>query len=350
MLSSNQKNAINAIYDRARYNGCPVWLDWWLGYLSSLLLPIASLGFLSGGPWPWWQALAWTLPVWLLILADALAPPLRRTPPEPLPQRPFDAILYAHCLLQPLNIVFMGLLVSHTQWGDATEITGSLVNLLAVRILMGTTSCCAAIAPAHELIHRRSGWQQGLGRMLLCSVLYDHFSVVHGRLHHRYVNGALDPAAARPDESYAAFFRRALLTQWRAAWALDAVNTRRGVAVEALLLLGMAGFFGPLALAMFVYQALAAVRLLEAVNYFQHWGLSGSHPTAWACDNAVSLFVFLGLPRHDDHHRHALKPYQCLRSQGYGPHLWWGYLGMALLVKNRCAAFRQRAAEVLAKP
>lgn len=326
-----------------------IWL-WWLGYLLSLVLPLCTLAFLIQGPWPWWQALVWTLPVWLLIAADSISPPLHCAPPPHLPRWPFDAILYAHGLLQPLNILAMLLLVSHSQWGNAAQVTDSLANLLAVRILMGTTSCSAAIAPAHELVHRRSRWQRLLGRMLLCSVLYDHFAVVHSRLHHRHVNGIRDPASARPGESYERFFRRTLAMQWRAAWGLDRAGTACGVVVETLLLVLIGWVFGPLALIMFVYQALAAVRLLEAVNYFQHWGLRGRQPVAWVCDSAVSLFLFLGLPRHVDHHRHALKPYQCLRHKSDGPRLWQGCLGMALLVKNRCGVFRRRAGDLLAAP
>ncbi|BBL70914.1 hypothetical protein MoryE10_15200 [Methylogaea oryzae] len=323
------------------------WL-WWSGYLLSLVLPLTSLAFLSGGPWPWWQALAWTLPVWLLIAADWHSPSLRRAPPAGLPRWPFDAILVALGLLQPLNIFAMARLVSLTHWGDAAEVAETLANLTAVRILMGTTSCSAAIAPAHELIHRRALWQRLLGRLLLCTVLYDHFAVSHRRLHHRHVNGEQDPASARPGETYEHFFRRTALLQWRAAWALDRRDAALGATAEALLLAAIGALYGPLALVMFVYQALAAVRLLEAVNYFQHWGLRGRNPGAWVCDSAVSLFVFLGLPRHADHHRHALKPYQTLRCDDQGPKLWAGYLCMALLVKNRCHVFRAKADAQLA--
>jgi alkane 1-monooxygenase len=323
------------------------WL-WLAGYWLSLLLPLSSLAFYCGGPWPWWQALAWTWPVWLLIGADRFSPALPQQPPADLTNRPFDALLWLLGLLQTANLFAMALLVSQTQWGNAAQVADSLANLLAVRILMGTCSCCAAIAPAHELIHRRSRAQRLLGRWLLCSVLYDHFSVVHGRLHHRHVNSGQDPAQARPDESYERFFRRTAALQWRAAWALDRRNTARGVLAEALLLALLGWGFGWLVVAMFVYQAVVAVRLLEAVNYFQHWGLHGRHPLAWECDNAVSLFLFLGLPRHTDHHRHALKPYQRLLGQNAGPRLWLGYLGMAWLVKNRCHCFRKRANEILA--
>lgn len=323
------------------------WL-WWLGYMLSLALPLSALAFLSGGPWLWWQALLWTLPVWLLIVADYFSPNLKRAPPPKLSSWPFDAILYLLCLLQPLNILFMALLVSHTHWGDMSQIAESLANLIAVRIIMGTTSVCAAIAPAHELIHRRAFWQRLLGRMLLCTVLYDHFSIAHHRAHHRYVNGERDPASARPGESYEHFFRRTAAMQWRIAWALDRTHTAIGMLLEVSLLAIIGALFGPLALLMFVYQALAAVRLLEAVNYFQHWGLRGRKPTAWVCNSAISLFLFLGLPRHTDHHRHALKPYQSLCCHEDGPQLWRGYLAMALLVKNRCDLFRQRAGKLLA--
>lgn len=307
----------------------------WAGYTLSLLLPLTTLAFGKGGPWPWWQALVWTIPVWLLIIADYFSPSLRCVPPSQLPDWPFEGLLYVLCMLQPLNIYVVADMIARTRWGNSAEIIESLTNLVAVRILAGTTSCCAAIAPAHELIHRRSKWKRQLGRMLLCTVLYDHFAIVHNRLHHKYVNTLTDPSYAKMGDRYEPFFRRTVRLQWHAAWAMDPIHTLYGVGIEVLLLIGISSFFGPLSLILFLYQAVAAVRLLEAVNYFQHKGLERGGPSAWHCDSAISLFLFIGLPRHDDHHRHALTPYHKLISNDHGGRLRYGYLITALLVKNR---------------
>jgi alkane 1-monooxygenase len=322
---------------------------WWLGFGVSLLLPICTLAFLGTGPHGALAALLWTWPVWLLIAADRWGPAECRMVPPTAPRWFFDGLLYALAGLQILNILALGLMVSRLSWTTAPDFGAGLANLLAVRILMGTNSCCAAIAPAHELIHRRRRGLRWLGRLLLITVGYDHFFVAHRRGHHAKLGSSEDPSTARLGESYEAFFRCSLARQWRIAWRTERRSALGGLAAEALLLVAFGWIFGLLALFMLLYQALVAVRLLEAVNYFQHFGLtldSGrAAATAWDTDSAVSLFLFLGLSRHADHHRRPGVPYPELRSLPEGPRMPYGYLGMALWVKNRNAAYRRWAAE-----
>ncbi len=324
---------------------------WWLGFGWSLFLPSCTLAFLATGPHGLVPALLGTAPVWILVAADRWGPAERRRVPSHAPAWFFDGLLYALVALQVLNILAMGWMVARLEWGSVSELWVGLANLLSVRILMGTNSCCAAIAPAHELIHRRGKWQRLLGRLLLVTVGYDHFHVAHRRGHHAKLGSHEDPSTAREDESYEAFFRRSLGTQWRIAWRADRRAVQGGLIVELALLAVFAGLFGPLALFMLAYQAAVAVRLLEAVNYFQHFGLtldSGrSGATAWGNDSAVSLFLFLGLSRHADHHRRPGVPYPELRGLPEGPAMPYGYLGMAFWVKNRSASYRRWAAEHL---
>lgn len=322
--------------------------SWWWGFGLSLLLPVATLTFLLTGPHPAETALLWTLPVWLLIAADRFGPAETRPVPSEAPRWFFDGLLYVLAALHVANVLALGAMVSGLAFGTAGEIGAGLANLLAVRVLVGPDFCCAAIAPAHELLHRRRRWQRGLGRLLLVTVGYDHFFVAHRLGHHARLGSREDPSTARADEDYEAFFRRSALLQWRLAWRHEPCSVRRGLVGELALLTGFGLLFGPLALCMLVYQALVAVRLLEAVNYFQHFGLtldSGrAGATAWNSDSAVSLFLFLGLTRHADHHRRPAAPYPDLRALTEGPRLPYGYLGMALWVKNRSASFRRWAA------
>jgi alkane 1-monooxygenase len=321
---------------------------WWLGFSLCLFLPGCTLAFLATGPHSAAAAGLWTLPVWLLIAADRWGPAERRQVPFAAPTWFFDGLLYALVGLQALNLPAMGWMVSRLEWSAAPDWAAGLVNLLAVRILMGSNSCCAAIAPAHELIHRRNRWQRWLGRMLLITVGYDHFYLAHRCGHHAQLGHREDPSTAREDESYEAFFRRSLAAQWRIAWRAGRRSLAAGLAAEAALWAGFAWAFGPLAAFMLGYQAVVAVRLLEAVNYFQHFGLtrdsSRAGATAWACDSAVSLFLFLGLTRHADHHRRPGVPYPWLRSLSGELAMPCGYLWMAIWVKNRSAGYRRWAA------
>ncbi|MGZ8966264.1 fatty acid desaturase, partial [Methylomagnum sp.] len=238
---------------------------WWWGFGLSLFLPVSTLAFLVSGPHGMGAALLWTLPVWLLILADRFGPTERRLVPATAPHGFFDGLLYALAALQVLNVLGLGFMVASLAWATGADVGASLVNLLALRILMGTNSCCAAIAPAHELIHRRKRWQRWLGRLLLVTVGYDHFYVAHRLGHHARLGSGADPSTARPDESYGAFCRRSCLGQWRIAWRYEPRAVGRGLAVELALLAGFGWAFGPLAAFMWLYQALVAVRLLEAV-------------------------------------------------------------------------------------
>lgn len=328
---------------RPAWRPCP----WWSGFTLSLLLPSALLAFLLTGPHRAGAALAWTLPVWLLIAADYWGPAERRNISPSAPRWFFDDLLYALAALQLLNLLAMGLLVSRLGWADGPAIGTSLANLLALRILGGTNACCSVIAPAHELLHRRSHWQRGLGRWLLMTVFHDRFYVAHRIGHHARLGGPEDPSTAQMDESYEAFCRRSLAGQWRMAWRHQPRALLYGLAAE-LFMAGLYGLaFGGLALFMWGYINVVAVRLLEAVNYFQHFGLTRpagqARPAAWRCDSAVSLFLFLGLTRHADHHRRPGVRYPELEATGEGPVLPLGYLGMAIWVKNASGSFRRWA-------
>lgn len=321
---------------------------WWLGFGGALFLPASTLAFFVSGPHGPLAALLWTLPVWLLIAADRWGPAERRMVPPEAAGWFFDAVLYALVVLQILNIGAMGWMVSRLAWDTPPDVLAAAADLVALRILMGSNSCCAAIAPAHELTHRRHRLQRLLGRILLVTVGYDHFHIAHRWGHHAKLGSAEDPSTARADESYPAFVKRAVVAQWRIAWRAEPRAAMTGLAAEVVLGMGLLWGFGPLAAFAWGYQAVVAVRLLEAVNYFQHLGLTQDSgragATAWRSDSAVSLFVFLGLNRHADHHRRPGVPYPELRSLGEGPELPFGYFGTAFWVKNRDAGFRRWAA------
>lgn len=328
----------------------------------ALVLPICTLLFLGTGPHSAIDALLWTTPVWLFILADLVSPPDRRRAASGLPSWPFDGLVYLLAGLQLANIALMVRMAAALAWDDSGQIIASGCNLLAIRIVVGTNSCCSGIAVAHELIHCRRLFPRLLGRLLLLTVCYEHFAVEHLRSHHRHVGTREDAATAHWGESYRCYWRRTKLAQLRSAWRLE--NQRLGLLgafplswrllkhevllglfAELALMAVIARYGGPAALFIFILQALAAVRLLEAVNYFQHWGLERASDgfDAWVTDSWFTQRTFIGLARHGDHHRHGAKPYHRLDHCSNGPKLPYGYFGMAVLAKSFNRRFQRIA-------
>ncbi len=332
----------------------------WIEPLLCFILPLSTLFFLATGPHAWDAALLWTLPVWLCVAADYCSPADHSAPDPGWPIGWLDARLYALFSLQLANTVLLLDAASHLAFATPSECAASASTLVALRILAGTTSCCSGIAVAHELIHRRPWHQRWMGRILLWTVCYGHFAIEHGRGHHRQGSTAADPATARFGESFDDFFSRSARGQWIDAWRLENRRLRevlgpgrwlrhrvlQGLAIQLVLLALIFAYFGPLALILFLYQSWAAVRLLEAVNYVQHWGLVRAGPKfsggdAWATDSWFTLHCFIGLSRHADHHMHAGKPCHELRQLEESPRLPHGYFVMALMVRLRNDRYRE---------
>jgi len=325
---------------------------WWWGFGMALILPMSLLGFLLSGPHDVVTALLWLLPVPGLIALDCLSGPERRMVPVPQAEFFLSMILVMIALLAPCNLWALGAFVAKLPQA-ISEGSGWPValDLLALRMLAGTTLCCSVIAPAHELMHRRPRWVRRVARALLMLVFSDVFYFSHGGGHHRYLGQSQDPSTARLGETYPAFFKRSLLAQWRMALRLHPQAFRRGLLIQALLFVAYASVFGLLAAGVWLYLSWVAIRLLEAVNYFQHYGLTtestAQHHTAWRCDGAVSFFLFLGLTRHADHHRRPMAPFEELRPVDGGPELPMGYLGTAVWVKNHSRSYGRFAQKKL---
>jgi alkane 1-monooxygenase len=245
------------------------------------------------------------------------------------------------------------------------------LDFLLAMILIGASSAFAIIT-AHELIHRKPTWEQALGRLLMCTVLYEHFYTEHLRGHHPRVGYADDPATARFGETFMQFYLRTVPAQFKNAWRLEKrrlgdekmsnIDPRIlrhrclhgllvgwGIAFALLATCGLPGFV------VFVAQALFASRALEAVNYFEHWGLERKSARvrpvdSWDTHSWFTYYALIGLSRHADHHANASRPYQQLRVCDETPVLPRGYVAMIPLVILKNARYRRLAtAELAAK-
>jgi alkane 1-monooxygenase len=335
----------------------------WGLHLLCFVLPVTCLAFGLTAPHEWWEALPFAGVLAGSIVLDMKAGPERRQPNATMPDWPFDGVLY---VLVAMQFASVGLLV-HLVATQGFWRFDTLVGWL----LVGVNSGYSAIVVAHELVHRSEPWRQQLGRLLLCSVLYDHFAIEHVRGHHSRVGTSSDPATARFGETALAFLRRTIPAQFASAWRLEkkrlgdegmAWNDPRmlgnrmvhGLVIEWGVAFAILAWLGAGAFAIYLLQAALGVRLLEAVNYFEHYGLTRTSRRvrtmdSWDTDSWFTLYTLVGLSRHADHHAHASRPYQQLRHFDDSPKLRYGYFGTVVWLMFRNESFRAAMAEELKK-
>ena len=141
--------------------------------------------------------------MWLIIAIDFLSPKINPNKKKYIATLWFyDAILYGLAFLQFLIISLLLIYASQLQWGSVGEVATSFINLIVMRILVGSTSGSSAIIVAHELIHRSNLYQRILGRLILYTVCYEHFVIAHIQGHHLTVATPEDIATARLRESF----------------------------------------------------------------------------------------------------------------------------------------------------
>lgn len=184
---------------------------------------------------------------------------------------------------------------------------------------------------SHELLHRHSRIERWMGKVLLMSVSYGHFSIEHARGHHSRVATPEDPATMRFGESFYAFLPRTVVGGYASAWQLETKRLRRdNVRVFSLrnemilFALGQVAFvaffylfIGYKGLLVFVYQSLVAILLLEQINAIEHYGLQRKkHPSgayervgprhSWDAPQRISNYLLFKLQIHADHHLRKL--------------------------------------------
>jgi alkane 1-monooxygenase len=185
----------------------------WALHLLCFVLPVTSLAFLATAPHGTVGALPWLLVLIASVAADVWSPGEHRQPAPTLPGWPFDSVLYSLAAMQ-LAIVAL--------WVHMVAMQGFWrMDTLAGLLLVGVNSGYSGIVVSHELIHRPQAHMQLLGRLLLGSVLYEHFFTEHIRGHHSRVGTLDDPATARFGEGAHAFFLRTVPAQLRSAWRLE---------------------------------------------------------------------------------------------------------------------------------
>ncbi len=325
--------------------------SYWLLVLLPLLMP-ASLalrdwsGMSTLFAWMPLVVLYGVLPLLdMLIGRDAVNPELGKGGTYP------DVLI-------PVAVAFVFLPVLAWSVWVAGNLSGewSIAALVGWTVSLGDIGGIAAINVAHELIHRRNKSLQALGGLLLSSVLYPGFKLEHPRWHHVKVATPGDPSSAARGTTVYTQVPRAMVLNTIQAWRLatsDAGKKGRALPwiwhelttwwlISLCMALLAAYFAGMIGLIVFLCQGLAAISLLEVINYIEHYGLRREiiregryEPPAirhsWNADFWLSNIILIQLPRHPDHHVHPGRPFSQLQSIGQAPQLPLGYAALSVI-------------------
>jgi alkane 1-monooxygenase len=307
----------------------------------------------------------------LLPLLDALIGEDRNNPPEAVvPQ--LDADRYYRWLTWATVPLHFIALIGCAWWAGTHALSWWALALLAY-----TAGADAGLGlnTEHELGHKHNPFEQWLARLVLAVPAYGHFTVEHGRGHHRWVATPEDHASSRMGESIYRFARRELPGGVRRAWALEAQRLQalglspwslgntmlQSYAITALLQAGLVVAFGWVMLPFLAIHNLVAWWQLTSANYVEHYGLlrqrlpGGGYEVpqphhSWNTNHLVTNLVTFHLQRHSDHHAHPSRRYQCLRHFADVPQLPSGYFGMFPLAYVPPLWFRVMDPRLLALP
>ncbi len=344
---------------------------WWLLSVFYPLLPFVGMALHAATGRQIALGLPLLIAYGLMPLLDALIGEDANNPPEAVVSQLEEDRYYRWLTWATVPLHFVAL-VGCAWWVGTHALSWWAVLMLAY--IAGTDSGLG-INTGHELGHKHTALEQFLARLVLAVPAYGHFTVEHGRGHHRWVSTPEDHASARMGESIYRFalrelpggIRRAwrlekerLAAQKRSAWSLH--NTMlQSYAVTAVLQLGLIAAFGWIMLPFLAVHNAVAWWQLTSANYVEHYGLlrqrdaSGRYETpqphhSWNTNHLVTNLAMFHLQRHSDHHAYPSRRYQSLRHFEELPQLPSGYFGMFPLSYVPALWFRVMDSRLMALP
>lgn len=344
---------------------------WWS---LSVLYPLLPFTGMAAHAWTGWQ-LALGLPLvisyGLMPLLDYLIGEDGNNPPEAVvPQLEQDRYYrWLTWITVPLHFVA---LIGCAWWVGTRDLSWWAVLMLGY--IAGTDSGLG-INTGHELGHKYNRFEQWLARLVLAVPAYGHFTVEHGRGHHRWVSTPEDHASARMGESIYRFSLRELPGGIRRAWQLEKERLAKegrsnwsvhntmlqSYAITAVLQLGLIAAFGWIMLPFLAVHNVIAWWQLTSANYVEHYGLlrqrlpNGQYEApqphhSWNANHVITNLALFHLQRHSDHHSYPSRRYQSLRDFPDLPQLPSGYFGMFPLSYVPPLWFRVMDPRLLALP
>jgi len=191
---------------------------WWLLSVVYPLVPFVGMWAHAASGYQIALGLPLVISYGLMPLLDALIGEDENNPPEAVvPQLDADRYYrWLTWLTVPLHFIA---LIGCAWWVGTHALSWWAVLMLAY--VAGTDSGLG-INTGHELGHKRTAVEQWLARLVLAVPAYGHFTVEHGRGHHRWVSTPHDHASSRMGESIYRFALRELPGGMRRAWQIEA--------------------------------------------------------------------------------------------------------------------------------
>jgi alkane 1-monooxygenase len=349
---------------------------WWSLSVLYPLMPFTGIAAHAASGWQIALALPLLISYGLMPLLDALIGEDLSNPPEEVVAQ-LEADRYYRWLTWATVPLHFVALIGCAWWVGMQALSWWAVVLLGYVAGAGSG---LGINTGHELGHKNTRLEQWLARLVLAVPAYGHFTVEHGRGHHRWVATPHDHASSRMGESIYRFALRELPGGVRRAWALEAErlagrgqarwsvhNTMlQSYAVTLLLQGSLVSAWGVVMVPFLAVHNLVAWWQLTSANYVEHYGLlraelPGSTTQApryetpqphhsWNTNHLVTNLVLFHLQRHSDHHAHPSRRYQSLRHFENLPQLPSGYFGMFPLAYVPPLWFKVMDARLLALP
>lgn len=329
------------------------------GYLLVFIIPLSIVGsFYSGNIYTFYL-----LPILLFIILP-LVDPIVGTDNANYPKGEIEVlkedkyyrwILHLWAIVQTAVMCWLVYIFI-----NYTITTHQFILLLINTMIMNGG---VGITIAHELGHKTNKLDKFLAKLLLVQVFYATFYVEHNRGHHVNVATPLDPATAKKNQSYYAFWKQAVIGGFLSSIKhererLAQRKKKSTIWTNEVYRLTLFSFFFflfsillgyyftnliPIKLIIFLFsQAFLSFSLLEAVDYIEHYGMTRKeisdgiyekvNPThSWNANFIYSNYLLFQLQRHADHHLYATKKYQLLNTHQESPQLPNGYPAMVIL-------------------
>lgn len=330
-----------------------------LGFFTAFILPalVVTGYYLDGG----WNYLAIVFSFILLPLIDQYTGIDTSNDSESVAKIKGEEFYYRF-----VTYVWTYFQIGFVFWGCYIIGTGNIntaIEWIGFVIGFALVTGGIGITVAHELGHKKSSIERFYSKALLMTVCYMHFYIEHNRGHHVLVATAEDPATARKNENFYAFWVRSVFEGYAHAWKLENESLhRRGLPMihwknnmiwftllPIIFCAAITGLFSALTgrilweiPVFFFSQSIIAFTLLELVNYVEHYGIvrkeiaPGKYERvnpihSWNASHLLSNFFLFQLQRHSDHHANAIKRYQVLNHYDISPQLPFGYPTMILI-------------------
>ena len=216
---------------------------------------------------------------------------------------------------------------------------------------MGMTSGIGIVA-AHELGHKKTGFERWLAKIVLAVPAYGHFYVEHNKGHHVKVATPEDPVSSRMGENAYVYLIRSIPKQIPRAWNVEKTRLARSKKGQFNLDNDVLNAWLMTVVLWGVLLAAFGINILPYAGPGDHRHrpagvrqLSGALRLAapeargrplrallpehsWNSDNLTTNIFLYQLQRHSDHHANPTRRYQSLRSDVFAPELPAGYATM----------------------